>query len=164
VIELVAGKRVILTGVGKSYDVARLGASLLMSVGCTATAVHATDMLHGGLNFLPKSDDDEEGVVIAFSHSGGTREVLGIVPHLVDRAMLIGVTSNVESSLADEADRVFIYHVDRDGSRHGTIPAYSLIEQVRWISNLACDLADRMTTEELAAGHPGGALGKAYTP
>lgn len=156
------GSRVVLTGVGKSYDAARLGASLLQSVGVTAVSIHATDMLHGGLNFLPQAGSAGTGVVIALSHSGETREVLEMIPHVKKRAALIGITGNGESTLARQSDAVLAYTISRDGSKHGTIPAASVLEQVTWLTKITCDLADQMTAEELGAGHPGGALGAVY--
>lgn len=147
--------KTVLTGVGKSYIVAQLGASLLQSVGCNATAIHATDMLHGGLNIKPD-------VIITISHSGETAETLAVMDFICD-AVSVAITGGLDSQLSFASSKTLHYDIERDGSKHGTIPANSVLEQVKILNEIVCALADEMTKEELAAGHPGGSLGKVYT-
>lgn len=153
---------VVLTGVGKSFQIAQLGASLLQSVGCNAVAIHATDMLHGGLNFLPSTALFKSGVLIAISHSGETREVVDVVQRVKERVYTVGLVGSLESDLGFLTDSQLSYDIVKDGSKHGTIPAQSVMEQVRWLTYVTCEIADGMTKEQLAVGHPGGSLGRKY--
>jgi|GEM_PF-4584147 len=144
---------VVLTGVGKSYGIAQHGASLLQSVGVRATAVHATDMFHGGLTMLTPGC-----VLVCLSHSGQTMEVGELLVECVERRLTIGITSDVLSTVGVMSDYLLTYACEKDGSRHETIPAVSTAGQLVIINGLACAIADRKTREELSAGHPGGQL------
>ena len=154
---------VTLTGVGKSFAVAQVGATLLQSVGYHATAVHSTDMLHGGLGTLSRI---QWGTVILISHSGITREVLGVLDSIDEhaRAMIytVAVTGNHQSELAERCKIALPYKIDEDGSKHGTIPTVSVAVQLAIINSIVCEAADQLTTETLASFHPGGTLHTKY--
>lgn len=161
--DLVSNRRpVLLTGVGKSYQIASLGASLLQAVHCNATAIHATDIAHGGANFLLRPGLIPYSTSIVISHSGSTPELLRVVPLLKERSTVVAITSDENSPLSLEADITLSYSIERDGSKHGTIPAFSLVEQLKIINNIACGVADTLTNEDLRMGHPGGNLGRIY--
>lgn len=154
---------VTLTGVGKSFGVAQLGASLLQSVGCHATAIHTTDLLHGGLGtaLMAKSN-----VVIFISHSGETAEVLEAQRIVEGRAwgtvITAAVTGNQQSELFERCTIALGYKIDEDGSIHGTIPTVSVAVQLVIINALVCDMANLLTPQELGACHPGGTLHEKY--
>ena len=152
----------VLTGVGKSYIVAQLGASLLQSVSVPAVAVHATDLLHGSLGLLARG-----GNLIAVSHSGRTAEVLAALSSVhrdsvggvfVRRIMITG--GDVPS--ARIADETFGYDIDRDGSIHGTIPTKSVAAQLHIINDWVEDIANLNTTDMLHRNHPAGDLAGVY--
>lgn len=152
---------VVCTGVGKSGDVARLGASLLQSVGVNAQFIHAVDLLHGGLGVFTTRPDRRLAHLIAFSHSGETREIVDIfyfVPQQVETTLITG-----GRALNIDIDNYFRYQCERDGSIHGTIPVQSSIEQLRIIGELTCMIADDRTAEQLLENHPAGKLALAYS-
>jgi len=156
-IDLFLDTHVVLTGVGKSYHVAELGASLLQSVGVWATAISATDLLHGSLNILSRG-----GTLVALSHSGETEEVIGILQAQRKNVVQILITSNEKSTAAWSSDITLDYTCKVDGSKHGTIPAVSTIAQLMWINEIVCTIADMLPVSSLAAGHPDGALAARY--
>lgn len=152
---------VVLTGVGKSGDVARLGASLLQSVGINAQFIHAVDMLHGGLGVLNTHRDYHSAHIIAFSHSGETAEIVTLfhqVPAYVETTLI-----TAGRALHIDVDNYFRYDCPVDGSIHETIPVYSSVEQVRLIGELASTIANDLTAEQLLNNHPAGKLAAAYT-
>lgn len=149
---------IVLTGVGKSGDVARLGASLFQSVHLPAQFIHATDLLHGGLGVIESSPSS---VLICISHSGATAEVQQLRVHIPVGTCPILITGNDQIGWPTDGI-VLSYRIDRDGSRHGTIPVYSSIAQLEILGDIACTVADTMTVEELLVGHPHGALSAAY--
>ena len=145
---IIRSELVVVTGVGKSYKMAELFASLLQSVGITALAEHATDLLHGSAGLI----QSPRTVTIMLSHSGRTAELMP-VNHVARRTVLITGGDDVIN-----ADCIERYSIERDGSRHGTIPANSLLEQMKIINRVVCFFADHADVYDLAMGHPGGTL------
>lgn len=153
--------QVVLTGIGKSGDAARLAASLLQSVRVRAQFIHATDLLHGGLGVLRDSDTN---CLIALSHSGTTIEIQDVFDNLSRSVTSVLVTGRrLPNDLYNEVGLILNYHIDRDGSEHGTIPVYSAMEQIKMMGEIASDIADQLSAEELLRFHPQGNLKRAYT-
>lgn len=149
---------VVVTGVGKSFIVAQLAASLLRSVGVRATATHATDVLHGDLNFLPRNG--RGAVVIGISHSGQTIELLDALAAARKRDAFVITIASTTNPWAN----VWLgYDLERDGSKHGTIPTASVTAQLAWVNEIVCAIADDVSNYDLLAGHQHGALGSTYT-
>lgn len=157
---------IVLTGVGKSFDVACLGASLLQTVGKSATAIHATDLLHGGFGiFSPGSSS----TLVLLSNSGRTHEVMNVLRHVHQLQVhgriirTVAITGSLgDNVLAVRAQHVLSYDVSVDGSRHGTIPTVSTTAQLAWLNVIACVEADDQSAETLALGHPAGHLATIY--
>ena len=92
--------RVIVSGIGKSGHIARKIASTLASTGTPAYFVHPAEASHGDLGMITCDD-----VLIAFSNSGESDELLNILPSIKRQgAKLIALTGNPQSSLARDAD------------------------------------------------------------
>ncbi len=160
--------RIVLTGVGKSFDVAQLGASLWQTVGLPAQAIHATDLLHGGFGvFTPQWTT----TLVLLSNSGRTREILDVVKHVWelqrrgDGRMIRTVAITMiygDNPLAAQVQSILPYSCVSDGSRHGTIPSVSTTAQLAWLNLVACNVADTQPSETLALGHPAGSLATVY--
>lgn len=69
--------RVVLTGMGKSGHIARKVAATMASTGTPAFFLHPAEGIHGDLGMVTSED-----VVIAYSNSGETMEILNILPSL----------------------------------------------------------------------------------
>lgn len=158
--------KIVLTGVGKSFDVARLGASLLQTVGKAALAIHATDLLHGGFGVLTPGCTS---TLVLLSNSGRTREILDVMNHVHQLRVhgrvirTVAITGSLgDNVLAVRAQHVLSYVADVDGSRHGTIPAVSTTAQLAWLNVIACLEADLQSSDTLALGHPAGHLADVY--
>ena len=81
------GRRIIVTGIGKSGIIARKIAATLRSTGTQAHFLHAAEAIHGDLGMLASGD-----VVLALSYSGETEELLRLLPTLKRlRATLIAI-------------------------------------------------------------------------
>lgn len=154
---------VLLFGVGKSYEVARLAASLLRTVGVCAVGVHATDVLHGDLNFLPQAAYGAT-VAIGISHSGRTQEVLTALKAAAGRsAHTVLISSRDDADGLEYVNQWLGYFMgDQDGSRHGTIPTRSVTLQLAWVNQVVCALADKLSVEDLHSAHTEGALDLVY--
>ncbi|MCX7727592.1 MAG: SIS domain-containing protein [Chitinispirillaceae bacterium] len=95
--------KVITTGMGKAGIIASKMASTLCSTGTPAAFLHPGEAAHGDLGLLSKGD-----IIIAFSTSGKTREViemLQLASHFgIDK--IIGITSHPDSEIRKLANIV----------------------------------------------------------
>ncbi len=155
-----AGK-VIVTGVGKSGVIAQKIAQTLTSTGTMAVFVHPSDALHGGLGVVAQND-----VVIALSNSGETEELLSILPTFKQRGVsIISIAGNLDSTLARQADAVLDASVDKEACPLNLAPTASTTVALAIGDALAMALmeAKGLSSEDFAANHPAGRLGKRLT-
>lgn len=153
-----SGGKVVLTGIGKSANIAVKIAATLSSTGTPAVFMHAADAIHGDLGSIQKDD-----VIICISKSGNTPEIKVLVPLL--RMMgnkLIAIVGNVDSYLAQQADFVMNTTVSHEACPNNLAPTSSTTAQLVMGDALAvCLLECRgFSNEDFAKFHPGGALGK----
>ena len=150
--------RVIVTGIGKSANIAAKMVSTFNSTGTPASFLHAADALHGDLGMIRPED-----IIICLSKSGNTPEIKVLVPLL--RLMgnkLIGFVGNMDSYLARNCDYVLNTSVSREACPNNLAPTASTTAQLVMGDALAVALLEcsGFTTEDFARYHPGGALGK----
>ncbi|VAX09865.1 D-arabinose 5-phosphate isomerase [hydrothermal vent metagenome] len=150
--------RIIVTGMGKSGHIGGKIAATLASTGSPAFFVHPGEASHGDLGMITAQD-----VVLALSNSGGTDEILTIVP-LIKRlgAPLIALTGNPDSRLANEADVHLDVSVEREACPLGLAPTSSTTATLVMGDALAISLLESrgFTADDFALSHPGGRLGK----
>lgn len=150
--------RVIVTGIGKSANIAAKIVSTFNSTGTPAIFMHAADAIHGDLGMIRPDD-----VLICLSKSGDTPEIKVLVPLLkLMGNMLIGIVGNRDSYLARSADLVLNSTVDREACPNNLAPTASTTAQLVMGDALAVALLEcrGFTREDFARYHPGGALGK----
>jgi arabinose-5-phosphate isomerase len=153
--------KVVVTGIGKSGIIARKVASTMASLGTDAYYMHPTDALHGDLGIVSSKD-----VVIVFSKSGETREVLDIIPALkLIGATIIGITNNNGSMLAKLSDIVQIMPNDKEACHLGLAPTTSTTMQLVYGDALAIvtSIVNGFNDDDFGKIHPAGALGKRVT-
>ncbi len=150
--------RVVITGIGKSAIIATKIVATLNSTGTPAIFMHAGDAIHGDLGTIQEDD-----VVICISKSGGTPEIKMLVP-LIKRGnnVLIGLTGNVESFLAQQADFVLNTYVEKEACPNNLAPTTSTSAQLVMGDALAICLLELkgFSSKDFAKYHPGGTLGK----
>ena len=150
--------RVVITGIGKSAIIATKIVATLNSTGTPAIFMHAADAIHGDLGTIQEDD-----VVICISKSGSTPEIKMLVP-LIKRGnnVLIGLTGNVESFLAQQADFVLNTYVEKEACPNNLAPTTSTSAQLVMGDALAICLLELkgFSSKDFAKYHPGGALGK----
>jgi len=150
--------RVVVTGIGKSANIANKIVATLNSTGTPSLFMHAADAIHGDLGMIQKND-----VIICISKSGNTPEIKVLVPIIKSRGnILIGMVSSTSSFLAKQADFVLKSTVDNEACPNNLAPTSSTTAQLVIGDALAvCLLEHRgFSTEDFAKVHPGGALGK----
>jgi len=150
--------RVVVTGMGKAGLVGRKVAATLASTGTPSFFLHPGEGVHGDLGMVTSQD-----IVIAFSNSGETDEVLGLLPTLkILGTPLIAVTADLGSSLADNSELVIPLCVDEEACPLNLAPTTSAVLMLALGDALAIALLKRrnFSPEKFALYHPGGALGR----
>ncbi|CAO0823201.1 arabinose-5-phosphate isomerase [Desulfarculales bacterium] len=150
--------KVIATGIGKSGIVARKIMATLNSTGTSAIFLHPVEALHGDLGTVQDGD-----VVLAFSHSGETVELLYLLPALKERrAKVVAFTGGLTSPLALAADLVIDCGVEREACPLGLAPTTSTTAALAMGDALAVVLIEkrRFKAEDFRQRHPGGKLGE----
>ena len=150
--------RVIITGIGKSAIIANKIVATLNSTGTPSVFMHAADAIHGDLGLILKED-----VVICISKSGNTPEIKVLIPLLKKaKNILIAITGNMKSMLAEQADFIFNSYVQKEACPNNLAPTTSTTAQLVIGDALAvCLLEIRgFSSDDFAKYHPGGALGK----
>ncbi|KAA3623074.1 MAG: KpsF/GutQ family sugar-phosphate isomerase [Flavobacterium sp.] len=150
--------RVIITGIGKSANIATKIVATLNSTGTPAIFMHAADAIHGDLGTILQSD-----TVICISKSGNTPEIKVLVPLIKTRGnKLIAITSNKESFLGQQADFVLHAYVEKEACPNNLAPTTSTTAQLVIGDALAMCLLDirGFSSKDFAKFHPGGSLGK----
>jgi arabinose-5-phosphate isomerase len=150
--------RVVISGIGKSAIIASKIVATFNSTGTPAIFMHAADAIHGDLGTIQEND-----VVILISKSGSTPEIKMLVP-LIKRGKnkLIGMTGNMDSFLAQQADFVLNTFVEKEACPNNLAPTTSTTAQLVMGDALAICLLDLkgFSSRDFAKYHPGGALGK----
>ena len=150
--------RVIVTGIGKSANIATKIVATLNSTGTPAIFMHAADAIHGDLGTIQQND-----TVICISKSGNTPEIKVLVPLIkaIDNK-LIAITGNGESFLGQQADFVLNAYVEKEACPNNLAPTTSTTAQLVIGDALAMCLLDLrgFSSKDFAKCHPGGSLGK----
>jgi arabinose-5-phosphate isomerase len=150
--------RVVITGIGKSANIAEKIVGTLNSTGTPAIFMHAADAIHGDLGIIQKDD-----IVICISRSGSTPEIEVLVPLLkIRNTPIIAMISNTSSFLAQHANYILQTTIDKEACPHNLAPTTSTSAQLVMGDALAISLLQYrgFSREDYAKYHPGGALGK----
>lgn len=150
--------RVIVTGIGKSANIATKIVATLNSTGTPAVFMHAADAIHGDLGNVLEDD-----VVICISKSGNTPEIKVLVPLIKNYGnKIIAITGNMESFLGQNANFVLNTFVEKEACPNNLAPTTSTTTQLVMGDALAVCLLELrgFTSKDFAKYHPGGALGK----
>ena len=150
--------RVVVTGIGKSANIATKIVATLNSTGTPAIFMHAADAIHGDLGIIQKDD-----TVICISKSGNTPEIKVLVPLIKNSDnKIIAITGNKDSFLGTQADFTLNTYVEKEACPNNLAPTTSTTAQLVMGDALAvCRLKMKgFTSKDFAKYHPGGALGK----
>jgi arabinose-5-phosphate isomerase len=150
--------RVIVTGIGKSANIATKIVATFNSTGTPAIFMHAADAIHGDLGTIQKND-----VVICISKSGNTPEIKVLIPLIKNYGnKIIAITGNLASFLGTNADFVLNSFVEKEACSNNLAPTSSTTAQLVMGDALAVCLLElkNFSSKDFAKYHPGGALGK----
>ena len=150
--------RVIVTGMGKPGFIAQKVSATLSSTGTPSHYLHPAEGFHGDLGRVTRED-----VIIAFSNSGETEEIIKLLPIIKKiGAKIIAVTANKKSTLAKNSDFFIDSSVEKEACPMGLVPTTSTTAMLAIGDALAVALLKKKNfkAKDFAFYHPGGALGK----
>ena len=153
--------RVIVTGMGKSGIIGKKIAATMSSTGTPAYFLHPAESTQGDSGVITRED-----VIIAISNSGETQELMNLLP-LIKRfgCPMIGMTGNLNSTLAKTSEVVLDISVEREACPLGKAPTASTTATLAMGDTLAVCLMEKkgFTKEDFLMFHPSGKLGKGLT-
>ncbi|MEZ6036908.1 MAG: KpsF/GutQ family sugar-phosphate isomerase [Planctomycetota bacterium] len=150
--------RVVTAGMGKAGFIAQKVSATLASTGTPSIFLHPAEAIHGDLGRVDKGD-----LVLAFSKSGETEELLVMMPHVKAVGVpVVSITQSRASTLGRHSDLVLeLGRIDEPGP-HGLAPSASTTAMLALGDALALVVQEGRCfgPEEFARFHPGGDLGR----
>ena len=150
--------RIVVTGIGKSGLIGRKISATLASTGTPSFFLHPSEGLHGDVGMVTAED-----IVLAFSNSGDTPELLGLLPALKRiGARIIALCGRRDGVLVRNADLFLNVGVEQEACPLGLTPTASTTAALAMGDAIAMALlsARKFSAEDFAVFHPGGALGQ----
>jgi len=152
------GRKVITAGCGTMGTVARRVAHSLSVVEVPAFYCSPSNSIHGGMGVIQKDD-----VVILFSKSGNTQEMVNYIPVCKAKgAKIIAVTQNDDSIMAKSSDIYLKVHVDTEADKWNMCASASSSAVVAVFDSIAFTIMEfnGYKIEDLRLTHPGGGVGE----
>ena len=156
-----AGGLVVVTGVGKSLQVAEKMSAVFASTGTRSIVLNPVQAMHGDLGMTAPRD-----MLIALSFSGESEEIVKLVPAIRRHGLkIVAVTGDSESTLAKMSDVVLPVPCGPEACPFGMAPTTSATATMVMGDALAMAMVEtrKFTVEEYAGNHPAGAIGRALT-
>ena len=154
-----AGGLVVVTGVGKSLQVAEKMSAIFASTGTRSIVLNPVQAMHGDLGMVAPRD-----VLLALSFSGESEELLRLVPAIRRHGLkVVALTANRDSSLGRLADIVLEIPCGPEACPFGMAPTTSATATMAMGDALAMTMieARRFDKQSYALNHPAGAIGRA---
>lgn len=154
-------KRIVTSGMGKAGIIARKMSATLASIGFPSFFLHPAESLHGDIGRIGKED-----VLILFSNSGKTTEVIKMVSQLeklhVKSNPIIYIGSNPNPTF--DCQIIITYPSVPESCRVSKVPSTSTTQMLVIADVLAITAAEKsgLSDEWFKLRHPGGAIGEEY--
>ena len=150
--------KIIVSGVGKSGNIAGKIAASFTSTGIPAIYLNPVDASHGDMGIIERND-----VLIILSNSGETHELADLINFSKKKKIkIISITSSKKSLLSKNSDIGLVLPPHSEADKLQTIPTTSTTMSLALGDALCCSVLslrkfDKKSFSEL---HPGGKIGK----
>ena len=150
--------KIITCASGSSGIAAKKFAHSLCCIERNAQFLSPAEAIHGGMGCIKKGD-----AVVMVSRGGKTAELLPII-HVCNKkgAILIAVTENLGSPLAEKAQIVVPLQIDKESDRYNVMATSSFMATVAIFDAMLVAVMEETNyqLEQFSLIHPGGAVGK----
>lgn len=150
--------KIITCASGSSGIAAKKFAHSLCCIERNAQYLSPAEAVHGGLGCVKKGD-----AVVMVSRGGKTAELLPIIEVCnKKKALLIAITENLASPLAEKAQIVVPLKVEKESDKYNVMATASFIATVALFDAMLVAIMEETgyRLEEFSLIHPGGAVGK----
>ena len=150
--------KVITCASGSSGIAARKFAHSLCCIERNAQFLSPAEAIHGGLGCIKKND-----AVVVVSRGGKTAELLPVIDVCNKKgAVLIGITENLNSPLAEKAQIVVQFKIEEESDKFNIMATSSFVATVAIFDAMLVAIMEETDyqVEQFALIHPGGAVGK----
>ena len=149
--------KTIFVGLGKSGHVAKKCSATFSSLGIPSFFIHAGEALHGDFGMISEND-----LIIAFSYSGKTPEVVKAVKYCSQNNIsTIGISGDSQSPLANASNFHLDICVAEEADHLNLAPTSSTTNMMALGDALASSVSEKkgFNRSDFHGFHPGGSLG-----
>ena len=159
-VELIANQngKIIISGVGKSGNIAGKIAASFTSTGIPAIYLNPVDASHGDMGIIEKND-----VLIVLSNSGESHELTDLINFCKKKKIkIISITSSKKSLLSKNSDINLMLPTHFEADKLQIIPTTSTTMSLALGDALCCTVLSlrRFDKKSFSELHPGGKIGK----
>jgi len=150
--------KIIISGIGKSGQVARKISSTFSSTGTPSVFLHPSESSHGDMGVISELD-----LVVAVSYGGESTELNHLVGYLARKGIsLIGITGSPQSTLGKASDVLLNVRVEIEACPLNLAPTASTTATLAMGDALAMAVlkVKGFKESDFAELHPGGILGR----
>jgi YrbI family 3-deoxy-D-manno-octulosonate 8-phosphate phosphatase len=147
-------------GVGKSLNIAEHTCSILKSLNIKCFILNTLNSIHGDIGTINSND-----IVFCYSKSGNTKEILNILPAIINKkCKIIGICCNNESKFKDICDKTYILPFQselRNKKDINCIPSNSFMTFMYFTNILSQTIINESNIELVTYkyNHPAGNIG-----
>ena len=153
--------KIFVSGVGKSGIIARKISATFASIGLKSFFLHPVEALHGDIGIVADKD-----TIILLSKSGGTDELVRLIPFLKSRNVrIISIVGNTTSYLASNSDIVLDGTITKESCPFNIAPTVSTLVALAIGDALAVALMayKNLSVSDFSKNHPLGQIGRNLT-
>lgn len=155
---LLAGHKIIVSGLGKNVPICEKFVGSMISMGLDAYFLHTNSAVHGDMGVVKDGD-----MVILLTKSGETAESIYLARLLKERNVDIWLlTFAKDSTLTREISNCVVLELIYEGDMWNIMPNNSTTVNLIVLQGLAMMVASRMglELEDFKRNHPGGYIGE----
>lgn len=153
-----AGKKVIVSGLGKNVPVCEKFVGTMNSLGQNASYMNTNSAVHGDIGMVQEGD-----LVLVLTKSGETVESVYLTELLKKRNTNLWLLSFVrESTLTREIPQHLILDLEHEGDLWDIVPNNSTTLNLIVLQSLAMQIVEKrgVTLQDFKKNHPGGHIGE----
>lgn len=157
ILETNKNNNIYFTGIGKSENIAIHTCNLLKSLNIKCFYINCINSIHGDIGTLKEND-----LIILYSKSGNTNELINIIPYLKNKKVIIyGICCNENSKFKEVCDKTLILPFKKElDCNINSIPTNSYMSFLFFTNILSSLLSKNIKLEEYKYNHPAGNIGK----
>ena len=144
-------------GVGKSGNISKHCCDLLKSISINCHYLDCLNILHGDIGVVNQDD-----IIIMFSKSGNTEELIKLIPHLKNKnCKILGICCDDNSKFSIHCDiTIKTPLLNEISGVINKIPTNSCMSHLIFSNILVSILKQGKTLEEYKSNHPSGNIGE----